>query len=144
MVESLVEVFLVGGKVSDAWDVEGDDTDGTGGFARTEEATRLLTEFTQVETETAAHGADVAWLHIGVDVVGEIWSAIFRGHLEEKLVVLGFRPVEILGDGIGWDWILEAAAVRVAFDHGLDEGFVDHRHFLFAITIFEVHLLTAD
>jgi len=40
--------------------------------------------------------------------------------------------------------ILKAPSVCIAFDHDLDEGFVHHIHFLLAVAIREVHLLSAD
>ena len=143
-IEPVVEVLLVSGEIGKARHVEGNDADGTGGFAASEEASGFLPEFAEVEAETAAHGAHVGWLHIGVDVVGEVRGAVFRGHGEEKLVVLGRGPVEIASDGIGWDRILESTSVGVAFDHGFDEGAVDHSHLFFAIAIGEVHFLAAD
>ena len=56
---------------------------------------------------------------------------------------LGLAPVEVAGDGVGGDGILEAAAIGIALDHNLDEGLVDHVHFLLALTVGEIHLLTA-
>ena len=83
--------------------------------------------------------AHVAGLHVGVDVVGEVRRAVLGGHLEEKAVVLGLAPVKILGDGVGRDRVLEAAAVGVALDHDLDERLVHHVHFLLAVAVGEVH-----
>ena len=51
------------------------------------------------------------------------------------------RPVEILGDGIGRDGILEASAVGVAFNHYFDKGAVYHVHFGLAVFILEIHAL---
>ena len=79
-----------------------------------------------------------------IDIIGEIRSAIFGGHGEEELVVLGGRPIEVFGDGIGWNWILEATAVCIAFNHDFNEGTVDHIHLFFAIAIGERHLFATD
>jgi len=97
----------------------------------------------QVEAEAAAHGADIAGLHVGVDVVGEVGGAELGGHLEEQAVILRLAPVKVLGDGVGGDGVLEAAAVGVALDHHLDEGFVDHVHLRLAVAVGEVHGLAA-
>ena len=144
IVQPLVEVGLVLGQIRDAGQVDGDHADGAGGLAGAEEAAGLLAQLAQVQTQTAAHGADVAGLHVGVDVVGEIGGAVLGGHLEEELVVLGLAPVEVAGDGVGGDGVLEAAAVGVALDHDLDEGLVHHVHFLLAVAVGEIHLLAAD
>ena len=144
LVETGVEVLLVLREICQTRHVDGHDTDGTGALAGAEVAAGLLAQLTQVETETAAHRAHIARLHVGVDVVGEVGSTILRGHLEEQLVVFGGRPVEVAGDGVGRDRVLEAAAVRVALDHYLDEGLVDHVHLFLAVAVGEVHFLAAD
>ena len=141
LVQPLVEVCLVLGQVGDAGQVDGDHTHAAGGFARAEEAARLLAQLPQVQPQAAAHGAHVGGLHIGVDVVGEVGGAVLGGHLKEELVVLGLAPVEVPGDGVGGDGVLEAPAVGVALDHDLDEGLVDHVHLFFAVPIGEVLLL---
>ena len=144
LVEALVEVGLVAGEVGQARHVQRHHADGAGGLAGAEEAAGLFAQLAQVQTQTAAHGAHVGGLHVGVDVVGEVGRAVLGGHLEEQLVVLGLGPVEVTGDGVGGDGVLEAAAVGVALDHDVDEGLVDHVHFLLAVAVGEVHLLAAD
>ena len=143
-VQALIKVRFIAGQVGDAGQVHGDDTHRTGGFAGTEEAAGLLAQFTQVQTEPAAHGADVGGLHIGIDIVGEIRRAVLGGHFKEELVVLRLAPVKIPGDGVGRDRVLEAAAVGVALNHDLDEGLVDHVHLFFAVAVGEGHFLAAD
>ena len=144
MIELLVELrFILAGE-SKPGHVERYDADAAGAFAAAEETAALLAKLTQVKAQTAAHGAYIARLHIAVDVVGEVGSAVLAGHLEQKTVVLGRRPIKILGNGIGGDGVLETAPVGVAVDHNFDERLVDHIHFLFAVTVGEIHLLAAD
>ena len=144
LVKTLVEIGLVRCKVCDAGHVYRDNADRAGALARAEVAAGLFAQLTQVKAQAAAHGADIAGLHIGVDVVGEVRSAVLCGHLEQHSVVLGGRPVKVTGDGIGRDRVLEAAAVCVALDHDIDERLVDHVHLGLAVAVGEVHLLAAD
>ena len=142
--QTLIEFVLVLGKIGDARHIDGYYADRTRAFAASEEPAALLSQFSEVKTQTAAHGTHVARLHIGIDVVGKIRRAVFCGHFEKQLIVFRFRPVEIARDGIRRNRILEAAAVGVALDHDFDKRLVDHRHFLDAILIFEIHFLAAD
>ena len=144
LVESAVETRLIFRQIGDARQVDRHHADRTGRLAGAEEAAGLFAQLPQVEPQAAAHGAHVVRLHIGVDVVGEIRRAVLRRHLKEKFVVFRVSPVKILGDGIGRDGILEAASVRVALDHQLDEGFVHHVHFLLALAVGERLLTAAD
>ena len=143
MIEALVEFLRCLGEISDLRHVDRNYTDGAGGFAAAEEAAGLFAQLAQVETQAAAHRAHIARLHIAVDIVGEIGSAIFCRHLKEQLVVLRLRPIKVAGDGVGGDGILESAPVGVAFDHDLNEGAVDHIHFLLAVFVLKGHLLAA-
>ena len=144
LVESAVEVRLILCKICDSRHIYRDNAYRTGALAAAEEAAGLLAKLAQVEAQSAAHGADIARLHIAVDVVREIRCAVLCGHLEEKSVVLSIRPVKVAGYGISRDGILEAASVGVALDHGLDERLVDHIHLFLAILVLEGHLLAAD
>ena len=101
MVEAAVEVRFVLGEICDSRHIDGNDTDRAGGLTASEEATRLLAQLAQIETQTAAHRANVGGLHIAVDIVGEVGRSVLGGHLEEELVVLGLRPVKVTGDGVG-------------------------------------------
>ena len=143
-VESLVEISLVRCLVRDARHVDRHDTDAAGALARTEESAGLLAKLTQVKAQTAAHRTNVARLHVAVDIVAEVRRAVLRGHLKEKTVIFRVGPVEILRDGVCRDRILEAAAVRIALDHGLDKCLVDHVHLFLAVLVAEVELLAAD
>ena len=69
VVKTFIEVSLVFGKVSDTGHIDGDNTDGTGAFTAAEVTAGFLTQFAQVQTQTAAHGTDIAGFHIAVDVV---------------------------------------------------------------------------
>ena len=137
------EVRFILGKVRDAGQIDGHDAHGAGGLAAAEEAAAFLAQLPQIQPQTAAHAAHIAGFHIGIDIVGEIRRAVFGGHLKEQAVVLRLGPVKILGDGIGGDGILEAAAVGVAFDHDLNKGLVDEVHLRLAVAVGEVHGLAA-
>ena len=144
LVEPPVEIRLIFRQIGDARQVDRHHADRAGRFAGAEEAAGLFAQLPQVEPQAAAHGAHVVRLHIRVDVVGEIRRAVLRRHFKEELVVFRLAPIEILGDGIGRNGILEAASVRVALDHQLDEGFVHHVHFLLALAVGERLLTAAD
>ena len=144
MVEPSIEIVFVGREISEPRHIEGDDADRPGRFARTEVAAALLTKLAKVESESATHGANVAWLHVAIDVVREIRGTVLGGHREQKPVVFGVRPIEVLRDGISWNRVLEAASIGIAFDHDFDEGLVDHSHFLDTVLVFEWHFLAAD
>ena len=144
LVKALVEVRLVACKICDTGHIDGHDADRAGAFAGAEEAAGFLAQLTQVKAQAAAHGANVGRLHIGVYVVGEVRGAVLCGHFKQQLVVLGGGPVEVTGDGVGRDGVLEASAVGVALNHDVDERLVDHCHFLDAVAVGEVLLLAAD
>ena len=91
----------------------------------------------------AAHAAHVGGLHVGVDIIGEVGRAVFGRHFKQETVVFRGAPVKLFGNGIGRNRVLEAAAVGVAFDHGLDERLVHHFHFFLAVIVGEVHVLAA-
>ena len=79
-----------------------------------------------------------------VDIIAEIGRAVLGRHLKQQTVILRFGPVEVPGNGVSGDRILETPAVSVAFNHNLDEGLVDHIHVLLAVAVGEIHLLAAD
>ena len=141
LVQPLVEVGLVLGQIGDAGQVDGDHAHTAGGLAGAEEAAGLLPQLPQVQAQAAAHAAHVGGLHVGVDIVGEVGGAVLGGHLKEELIIFRLGPVEVLGDGVGGDGVLEAPAVGIALNHDLDEGFIDHVHLFFAVAVGEVHLL---
>src|SRR5699024_9034718 len=115
-------VRLIAGQVGDPGQVDGDNAHGAGGLAAAEEAAGLLPQLPQVQPQAAAHAPHVGGLHVGVDVVGEVGGAVLGGHLKEELVVLCLGPVEVTGDGVGGDGVLEAPAVGVPLNHDLNEG----------------------
>ena len=137
------EIRFIFGKIRNTGQIDGHNAHGAGRLAAAEEAAALFPQFPEVQAQAAAHAAHVAGLHVGVDVVGEVRRAVFGGHLKEQPVVLRLGPVKVLGDGIGGDGILEAAAVGVAFDHDLDECLVDHVHLRLAVAIGKTHGLAA-
>ena len=77
MIQALEKVFPVFRQICDARHVDGDDSDGAGAFAAAEESAGFLAEFAQIETQAAAHAADVAGLHVAVDVIREIRRPVF-------------------------------------------------------------------
>ena len=143
-IQPVVEVFLILRQISDPGQVDGHHPDGSGALSAAEETAALFPQFTQVQPQPAAHGAYIIGFHVAVDVVAEIGRAVFRGHLKQELVVFRFAPVEVPGNGVGGNRILEAPSDGVAFDHDVDEGFVHHVHFLLAVAVGEVQLLPAD
>ena len=142
-VESVVEILFILCEVCDSRHVDRYNADGTCRFAGAEETAGFLSELAEIEAETAAHRAHVARLHIGVDIVGEVRCAVLGGHLEQQTVILGVTPVEVAGDGIGRNRILESASVVVAFNHDFNEGLVDHIHFFLAVAVCEIHMTSA-
>ena len=144
MSKTSVEVALVFSKVCDSGHIDGNNTDRTCAFTASEESARLLAKLTEVKTQTAAHTSYVAGLHIAVDVVREVRSTVLCGHLEEKTVVFGIRPVKVACDGVGGDRILESASVVVTLDHDLDKRLVYHIHLSLTILVLEVHIFAAD
>ena len=144
MIETAVELFLIFGLICDTRHIDGDNADRSGALAGTEESAGFLSKLTQIQAETAAHGAHVAWFHIAVDVVGEVRGTVFCSHFEQQTVVLVVGPVKIRCDGVRRDRVLEASSVGISLDHRLDKGFVDHIHLFFTVFVLEVHLLAAD
>ena len=144
LVKPLIELLLVCGKVSETRHVQRNNADAAGAFAASEKSAALFAQLAQIKAQTAAHGADIAGLHVAVDIVGEIRCAVFCRHFEQKPVVFGGGPIEILSDGISRNRVLEAPAVRIAVYHDLDEGLVDHVHFFFAVTVGKIHGFAAD
>ena len=142
-VQTLVEFLFVFGKVGNTGHVDGYYAHRTGAFAASEKSAGFFAQFTQIQTQTAAHTAHVAGLHVAVDVVGEVRRAVLSRHFKQQLVVFRFAPIEIFCYGIGGNGILETTTVVVAFNHRFDEGFVYHVHFLLAVFVLEVHFLSA-
>ena len=72
-----------------------------------------------VQRRIAKENNDLKKLKEAELIIYQYLEKYIRSELSYKYqpVVLRFGPVEILGDGIGGDRILEAAAVGVAFDH---------------------------
>ena len=100
--------------------IDGDNADRSGALAGTEESAGFLSKLTQIQAETAAHGAHVAWFHIAVDVVGEVRGTVFCSHFEQQTVILRIGPVKIGCDGVGRDRVLEASSVGISLDHMMD------------------------
>ena len=144
IIQALVEFLRCFRQIGQTRHVQGDHTDRARGLTGPEEATGLLPQFPQVKTQAAAHRTHVTGFHVGIDIVGEIRSAILGGHFKQKLVVLCLRPVKIPGNGVCRDRVLESATIGIAFDHDLNECLVDHIHFTLAVAIGEIHFPSAD
>ena len=144
LIKTLEEIFFIRRKVSDSWHIDCNNTDWTCWFAWAKETAWFFTELTKVKTQTAAHWTNVRRLHIRVNIVWEIWSTVFCGHLKKEFVILGFGPVKITCNGISGNGVLEASAVGVTLNHNFNERLIDHIHFFFAVFIFEIHFLAAD
>ena len=82
MIQSCVEFVLIGRQICDPGHIDGDNTHASGALAGTEEASGLLTQFPQIQTQSAAHTADITGLHVRIDIIGKIRCTIFCGHLE--------------------------------------------------------------
>ena len=143
VVQALIKFLRRSGKICDTRHIDGNNAYRACALTGAKESTTLFTELTEIQTEAAAHAADVAWLHITVDIIGKIRSTVLGSHLKEKTVVLGIRPVEFLCDGIGRDRILESTSVGISLDHGLDKCLIDHIHFFLTVFVFEIHVLAA-
>ena len=144
LIEHLIEVFFVLAEISDTGKVDGDNTDRAGRFTGTEVSATFLSQFTEVKTQTAAPRTDITRLPVGIDVIGEIRGSVFCSPLEEKTVVFTVRPIEVLGDGVGRNRILEATSVGISFDPDFDKGFVDPVPFFLAVSVGEVPVLSTD
>ncbi len=143
MVQPFVEIILIGSQIGNPGHVDGHYAHTARALSGPEETACFLPQFPQIQPQTAAHAPHIAGLHVGIDIVGKIGSTVLCRHLEQQSVVLRVGPVKITGDGIGGDGILEASAVRIPLDHGLDERLVHHVHLPLTVLVFEVHLPAA-
>ena len=76
------ELSLVCREIGDARHIDGNDADGSGGFAAAEKAAGLFAKLAQIKPQPAAHTAHIGRLHIRIDVVGKIGCAEFRRHFK--------------------------------------------------------------
>ena len=140
VIEPHVKIRLVGCLVGDARHVDSHHAHRSGRLAAAKEPARLLAQLAQIQSQATAHAANIGRLHVGINVIAEIRRTVFAGHFKQKLVVLGFRPIEIARDGIRGDRILESAAFGVALDHDLDKRLVNQIHFTLTLSVCEAHL----
>ena len=68
-IQSLIEILFCLGQVSDSRKVDRHNAHTSGTLSGTEESAALLTQFTQIQTQTTAHTSYIARLHIAVDIV---------------------------------------------------------------------------
>ena len=143
MVQLCIEIRLVLCLVSDSRHIDGHHAHGAGALAGAEESACFLAQLPEVQAETAAHAADIAGLHVAVDVVGKVRRSVLGCHLKQKTVVLCIRPVKIIGNGVSGNGVLESASIGIAFNHGFNERLVNQVHLLLAVFILKVHLPAA-
>lgn len=154
MSEVLFEAFFVSfAHVSDACEINGDDTDRSGHLGRSEETVSSLQELFEVKLEPAAHRSHgsrrvgililrddrvpfpiLHSLELRSDEVLEVGQSVFCGHLEEEL---GIRriPIEVVGDIVGGYREGEDPAFGISCDVNLDHDPVDHVHLLLELSV---------
>ena len=64
-------------------------------------------------------------------------------HFEQKLCVFSV-PVKILGNVVGGNRVLKAAARRITCDHKFDKNLIDKVHFFLAVAVGKLGFLAAD
>ena len=82
VVQSCVKLVLIGRQIGDSGHIDGDNAHASGALAGTEESSGLLAQFPQIQTQSAAHTADITGLHVRIDIIGKIRCTVFCGHLE--------------------------------------------------------------
>ena len=76
-------------------------------------------------------------------VVDKVRRSVVGSQGKQKPVLFRVGPVVIFGDSVGRNRILEAQAVGIALQHGLQKCPVHHVHFLLAFPVSEVHPFSA-
>ena len=143
LIQTSVKIFFISGQIGNTGHINSNHAHASGALAGAEVSACFLSQLTQIQAEAAAHGAHVAGLHVGIDIITEIRGAVFSSHFKKEPVVFRIGPVKIPGDGVGGNRILEASAVGVAFDHDFDESLVHHIHLRLAVLVFEIHFFAA-
>ena len=80
--QSILKLVLVGRQICDSGHIDGDNAHASGALAGTEKSSGLLAQFPQIQTQSAAHTADITGLHVRIDIIGKIRCTVFCGHLE--------------------------------------------------------------
>ena len=111
--------------------------------AAAEEAAGLFAQLAQIETQTAAHRANLTGFQNRIDEVLEVRQTVFGSHFEQKFGIVIF-PGEIRRHVISRNREGEYAAAPVACRHHLDEGPVDQIHLGLQIAIGKINLLSCD
>ena len=143
LVKALVKIFFVRRQIRNTGHIDSYHPNAACALSGAEIPACFLSQFSQIQTKPAAHGTYVAGLHVGINIIAEIRGSVFCCHFKEESVVFCVGPVKILGNRICRDRILEASSVGIALNHDLNEGLVDHIHFLLAVLIKEIHFFTA-
>ena len=95
VVQALIKFLRRSGKICDTRHIDGNNAYRACALTGAKESTTLFAELTEIQTEAAAHAADVAWLHITVDIIGKKYGVPYLEVISRETVVLGIRPVEI-------------------------------------------------
>ncbi len=142
-VQPSVKIILIRGQIRQTRHIDRYYAYASGAFAGTEEASRLFSQFSQIQPQSAAHAAHIPWFHIRINIVGKIWSSVFCCHFKQQPVVFVVRPVKIPGNGIGRNRILKSPSIGVPVYHRFDKRLIYHIHFFFTVFIFKIHLPAA-
>ena len=126
--------FFGFGQIADAGHVDRDDADGAGQGIRAEKAAAAHVELAVVDAQAAAHAARIFGIHVGIDEIGKVRHAVFRGHLPQ-VGHIGIVPVEIPRDAVGGNREGENPSPGVAFRHDLQKRLVEQIEFLLEFTI---------
>jgi hypothetical protein len=152
--DSIFESFFVSFTgIADTSKIQGNDTDRSRHFCRSEKSISPFYKLTEIELETTTHRSDCSrsigsfiWdfrdctiriFHafiLGTDEVLEVWKSIFRSHLEEGIDSLTF-PWEIFGDIIGRDRKSKRTSSVIPLSIDLEKRAVDHLTFTIELTI---------
>ena len=142
IVEPLEKGFFVFCEKTDLREVDRDDAEGTGKLVGTEKASAALSKLAFIEAETAAHGAHVARIQIGIDEILKIGSAVLGCHFKKQFRVFAF-PFEILCDIVRRNGVAEAPSRSVSFEHEQDKLLIDYIHLFLAIAVRELLFFAA-
>ena len=143
IVEARKKLFFAFCQIADLRQVNRNDTQRAGKFIRAEKTAAAFSQFALVKLQAAAHRAHVARIQVGIDEILKIRRSVLGSHFEQKLCVFSV-PVKILGNVVGGNRVLKAAASRIACDHKFDKNLIDKVHFFLAVAVGKLGFLAAD
>ena len=108
-----------------------------------EQTAAALSQFADVETQTAAHTDGVLGAEVGVDIVRKVRDTVFAGDFHKGVDDFAV-PVEILRDVDSGNGECEHSALGVAREHNVAERFVEDVHFLLEFAVGLVLDFAAD